>query len=175
MATGECCSDGGLNSSSGCELKLYLKWKRNTIFFNFLKNPIKNNENLVGGGHVPSFYGLSYTQSLMCAFVFSWIKSFWRVTSLSGNEFVSVACAHNKHKYNRITEWWFKVSPPDKSMFSYFARNQNTFYDTGMTEIFRWIEHFFVIPLVFPSVFFRKSISTTALQNEHSLCQGKFV
>ena len=25
-----CCSGGGLNSSSGGELKLYLKWKRNT-------------------------------------------------------------------------------------------------------------------------------------------------
>ena len=173
MPTRECHSDGGLNSSSGCELKLYLKWKRNTIF-QFSEKSHENNENLVGGA-LPPFYGLSYTQSLICVFVFTWIKSFWRVTSLSGKEFVSIACAHNKHKYNRITEWWFKVSPPDKSMFSYFARNQNTFYDTGRTEIFRWIEHFFVIPLVFPSVFFRKSISTTALQNEHSLCQGKFV
>ena len=30
MATAECCFSGGLNSSSGGELKLYLKRKRNT-------------------------------------------------------------------------------------------------------------------------------------------------
>ena len=32
MATAECRFGGGLNSSSGGELKLYLKWKRNTHF-----------------------------------------------------------------------------------------------------------------------------------------------
>ena len=31
MATAECHFGGGLNSSSGGELKLYLKWKRNTL------------------------------------------------------------------------------------------------------------------------------------------------
>ena len=31
MATTECRFGGGLNSSSGGELKLYLKWKRNTF------------------------------------------------------------------------------------------------------------------------------------------------
>ena len=31
MATAECHSGGGLNSSSGGELKLYLKWKRNSV------------------------------------------------------------------------------------------------------------------------------------------------
>ena len=31
MATAETAFGGGLNSSSGGELKLYLKWKRNTI------------------------------------------------------------------------------------------------------------------------------------------------
>ena len=30
MATAETAFGGGLNSSSGGELKLYLKWKRNT-------------------------------------------------------------------------------------------------------------------------------------------------
>ena len=31
MATAECHFIGGLNSSSGGELKFYLKWKRNTM------------------------------------------------------------------------------------------------------------------------------------------------
>ena len=31
MATAETAFSGGLNSSSGGELKLYLKWKRNTV------------------------------------------------------------------------------------------------------------------------------------------------
>ena len=40
MATAETAFGGGLNSSSGGELKLYLKWKRNTIGQYYLVPPI---------------------------------------------------------------------------------------------------------------------------------------
>ena len=40
-ATIHCCSSGGLNSSSGGELKLYLKWKRNMYYINLKINADK--------------------------------------------------------------------------------------------------------------------------------------
>ena len=39
MATAETAFGGGLNSSSGGELKLYLKWKRNTMGGTWTRSP----------------------------------------------------------------------------------------------------------------------------------------